>query len=113
MNEKQELDSLIGNNIRRERLRAGYTQDQFSELIGIGSKSLSAVERGQVGISLLTLRRICKVLSVSSNIILFESTPQNDVQAISECLKTLTPHQFSIAQKVFDNLMEAFSVDNT
>ena len=52
---KKEINILVGINIKREREKAGLTQDQFSEMLGIGSKSLSAVERGVVGISLTTL----------------------------------------------------------
>ena len=41
MKRKKELNVIVGANIKREREKAGYTQDQFSELFGIGSKSLS------------------------------------------------------------------------
>lgn len=112
MSEKKEIDLLVGNNIKRERIKAGYTQEKFSELIGIGTKSLSAVERGTVGVSLTTLLRICKVLSVSSNSLLFEESPKNDVQAITERLERLTPEQFAIANDILCKVIEAFSVNN-
>ena len=111
MSEKKEIDLLVGNNIKRERVKAGYTQEKFSELIGIGRKSLSAIERGTVGVSLSTLLRICKVLSISSNSLLFEESPKNDVQAITERLERLTPEQFSIANDILCKVMEAFSVN--
>ena len=112
MSKKKEIDLLVGNNIKRERIRAGYTQDKFSELIGIGSKSLSAIERGTVGVSLSTLLRICNVLSVSSNSLLFENTQKNDVKAITERLERLTPEQFAIANDILCKVMEAFSVNS-
>lgn len=111
MSEKKEIDLLVGNNIKRERVKAGYTQEKFSELIGIGTKSLSAIERGTVGVSLSTLLRICKVLSISSNSLLFEESPKNDVQAITERLERLTPEQFVIANDILCKVMEAFSVN--
>lgn len=46
MNQKKQINSIVGQNIKREREKAGYTQERFSELIGIGPKSLSAIERG-------------------------------------------------------------------
>ena len=112
MSEKKEIDLLVGNNIKRERIKAGYTQEKFSELIGIGTKSLSAVERGTVGVSLTTLLRICRVLSVSSNSLLFEESPKNDVQAITERLERLTPEQFAIANDILCKVIKAFSVNN-
>ena len=110
MNEKKELDILIGGNIKRERIKAGYTQEKFSELIGMGTKSLSAVERGTVGVSLVTLMKICRILSISSNSLLFENTPKNDVQALTERLERLTPDQFAIASDVLCRLLEAFAL---
>lgn len=110
MNEKKEIDILVGANIKRERIKAGYTQDTFSELIGIGTKSLSAIERGTVGVSLTTLLRICKVLSISSNSLLFENTPKNDIQALTERLERLTPKQFEIANSVLCKMLEAFAL---
>lgn len=110
MREKKELDLLIGCNIKRERIKAGYTQERFSEMIGMGTKSLSAVERGTVGVSMVTLLKICKVLSISSNSLLFESTPKNDVQAITERFERLTPEQFAIANDVLCKVLEAFNL---
>ena len=110
MNEKKEIDILVGRNIKRERIKAGYTQEKFSELVGIGTKSLSAIERGTVGVSLTTLLKICKVLSISSNSLLFENTHKNDVQAITERLERLTPEQFEIANSVLCKVLEAFAL---
>ena len=112
MNEKKQIDCLVGSNIKRERIKAGFTQEEFSERIGIGPKSLSAIERGTVGVSLSTLLRICKVLSISTNTILLESTPKNDVQSITERLERLTPKQFDIVNSVICKVIEAFSADN-
>ena len=110
MSKKKDIDLLVGTNIKRERVKAGYTQEQFLELIGIGTKSLSAIERGTVGVSLTTLLKICKVLSISSNSLLFENTPKNDVQAITERLERLTPEQFEIANAVLCKVLEAFAL---
>ena len=111
MYEKKELDILVGSNIKRERVKAGYTQEKFSELIGIGTKSLSAIERGTVGVSLTTLLKICKVLSISSNSLLFENTPKNDIQSIVERLERLTPEQFEITNAVLCKVLEAFTLN--
>lgn len=107
---KNELNILIGNNIKRERTKAGYTQEEFSELIGIGTKSLSAVERGTVGVSLSTLIRICNVLSISSNSILFESSHKNDVQSITERLEQLPPEQFALVNDILCKVLAAFTL---
>jgi len=110
MREKKEINLLVGANIKRERENAGYTQEQFSEIIGIGTKSLSAIERGTVGVSLSLLVRICNALNISSNILLFEKSPVNEVQGLKETLERLDPRQFDIASSVLSKLFEAFSL---
>lgn len=112
MTEKEQLDLLVGSNIKRARLDAGYTQEKFSELIGLGTKSLSAAERGTVGVSLNTLVRICRVLSVSSDTLLFEAVPKNDVHSITERLERLSPEQLSIVGDVICKLLEAFALQS-
>ena len=111
MMEKKELNVLVGINIKREREKAGFTQDQFSEMLGIGSKSLSAIERGVVGISLTTLLKICDILSVSTNTILKENCEKNNIQNITDQLERLTPSQLEIAEDMLNKLIKAFALE--
>ena len=108
MDSKKALNILVGTNIKREREKAGFTQDQFSELLGIGSKSLSSIERGVVGVSLSTLLRCCDILHISSNVLLYEQSRENDADSIAVQLKMLSPEQFQIASDVLANLLKAF-----
>ena len=112
MDGKKEINVAIGANIKRAREKAGFTQEEFSEMIGLGPKSLSAAERGTVGISLSTLQRICRTLSVSSDSILFDAVETNDVAELTARLKLLSPRQFKIANEMVCKLLEAFSLDN-
>ena len=109
MDGRKDLNVLVGGNIKREREKAGLTQDQFSELLGIGSKSLSSIERGVVGVSLTTLLRICDILHISANVLLYEQTQQNDVDSIALQLKMLNAEQFEIASDIMVSLMKVFS----
>ena len=105
------MNVLVGANIKREREKAGFTQDQFSELLGIGSKSLSSIERGVVGVSLPTLLRCCDILHISANVLLYEQDQKNDVDSIALQLKMLSAEQFEIASDVVTNLLKAFSLE--
>ena len=111
MDNRKDLNVLVGANIKREREKAGFTQDQFSELLGIGSKSLSSIERGVVGVSLPTLLRSCEILHISANVLLYEQTQKNDVDGILLQLKLLNAEQFEIASDVITNLIKAFSLE--
>lgn len=110
MEQKKNINISVGASIKRARERAGLTQEQLSELIGIGTKSLSAVERGTVGISLTTLQRICDVLSVSSDMLLFGEGSQNDVKGLTSRLERLTPKQYGIARDILLKLLDAFEL---
>lgn len=109
-NQKKEINVEVGINIKREREKAALTQERFSEMIGLEAKSLSAAERGTVGISLATLRRICTVLSISSDALLFPNTPQNNASHLTKQLERLTPEQFEIAENVIRELLKAFAL---
>ncbi len=73
-------------------------------------KSVSAIERGVVGASLTNLKRICQVLSVSSDTLLFGPAGQNDVRDLTARLERLSPEQFGIARDILNKLMEAFAL---
>ncbi len=89
------------------------TQERFSELIGLGTKSVSAFERGTVGISFTTLKKICQILAVSSDQILFGQREQeeNDLSELTKRLERLSPKQYAITKEVVFKLLEAFSLE--
>ena len=71
MREKKAINIQIGNEIRIARERAGLTQEQFGEIVSLGTKNVSDIERGVAGITVSTLKRICEKLSISSDLIIF------------------------------------------
>ena len=112
MTSKKDIDSLVGANIKRERERANFTQEKFAEMIGIGPKSLSAIERGTVGISLPALRRILyERFTISSDEYCCSVTAKKtDVQVLEERLSRLSPAQFEIANHIMSGLLAAFAL---
>ena len=111
MDNKKELDQMIGARIKKAREAAGLTQDRFGELVRMGPKNVSAVERGMVGVSLLTLRRICKVLAISSDYLLFGcDEKETDAGILSERLTLLPQEQFAIVRDIVNKLLEAFAL---
>ena len=112
MTDKKEINLLIGANIKQARERAGLTQEQLSERMGMGVKSLSAVERGSVGISLTSLKKVCSILHVSSDELIFGDQKLNDISAMCSRLERLTPAQFHIVEDILCKLMEAFTISD-
>ena len=79
--EKRELNIAIGKRIRCERERAGLTREQLAELVDITSRFVADIERGSVGISVPTLRKICEALNIRSDVD-DDGTPTTDFEVI-------------------------------
>lgn len=110
MREIPEQNLILGENIKREREKAGYTQERFSEIIDMTPNNLSAVERGVAGVSLKTLRRICEALKVSADDLLFGQREKSDGEALIRKLERLDARQMRIVQEVLSALLEAFTL---
>ena len=106
----QEINVILGENIRRERERAGYTQERLSEMIDMSTQNLSTVERGMAGVSLKMLRRICEALKVSADDLLFGQRENSDGEALIRKLERLDARQMRIVQEVLSALLEAFAL---
>ncbi len=108
MRDKKEINIYIGNHIRIARERAGLTQEQLGNLIGMGTKNVSDVERGVAGITVSTLKRICEKLSISSDSIIFGDQGRNDVEHLADRLERLSPEQFRIVEDFLNHVFDMF-----
>ena len=59
--------------IRKGRENLGYTREQFAEMLDVSVSYMAEVERDRTGISVKMLIKICKVLGLSADYILFGS----------------------------------------
>ncbi len=84
MQQKKELNIQMGSRIRKARLQAGLTQEAFAELLHLGPKHISAMERGTVGLSMETLQNSCQVLHVSADTLLFGDIEKSPADALSD-----------------------------
>ncbi len=64
---RQELNIEIGKRCRIARREANLTQEQLGNYLDVNSQFISDVERGVVGISLLTLKDISNALGVTAD----------------------------------------------
>lgn len=67
----KQINWEIGGRIASARHKAGLSQMKLAEYIDVNTQFISDVERGLSGVSIKTLRKICNVLEVSSDYILF------------------------------------------
>lgn len=57
--------------IRKAREDRGYTREKFAELLDVSVSYMAEVERGRTGISVKMLIKICSVLGLSADYVLF------------------------------------------
>ena len=106
MRAKKEINIQIGERIKAARELAGRTQEQLAEAIEVSPQYVSDLERGVVGISIPTLKRLCIHLGVSSDQILFDRQTEAYALAISERCRNLSDRQFRTVLEILDRLVE-------
>ncbi len=104
---KKDFNVQIGERVRLARDAAGFTQEQLAERVGVSPQYVSDLERGVVGLSVPTLRRICLALHISSDSILFGGLAEDEVSEIAEKCRLLPREQLRILSDIIDRYAEA------
>ncbi len=107
MREKKEINIQIGEQIKRARERAKLTQEVLAERIEVSPQYVSDLERGVVGVSIATLKRVCMSLCVSSDQILFGQETQERSAAIADQCKSLTDEQYRLFSEITEKFVAA------
>ena len=58
--------------IRTARENMGYTREKFAEKLDVSVSYLAELERGRTGISVKMLVKVCNILGLSADYVLFE-----------------------------------------
>lgn len=61
----QELQKSLGARIRRLRERKGYTQESFTDSVGLHRNFMGAVERGEQNLTIRSLQTIARGLGTT------------------------------------------------
>ena len=64
--------------IRKAREDLGYTREKFAEKLDVSVSYLAELERGRTGISVKMLIKVCNVLGLSADYVLFGNDRQED-----------------------------------
>ena len=71
----EDLNVLVGRNVRRLRLAAGLSQEAFAHACGLHRTYIGDVGRGERNITLATLAKIAAALDASPLDLLREPAP--------------------------------------
>lgn len=70
--------------IRKAREDLGYTREKFAEILDVSVSYLAEVERGRTGISVKMLIKMCHVLGLSADYILFGQERDADAMRLDQ-----------------------------
>lgn len=95
--------------IRKAREDAGYTREKFSEALGVSVSYMAEVERGRTGISVKMLIKICKLLGLSADYVLFGESSNTD--ALVAKLQRIDEKYLPMLDKIIGELLALGETD--
>lgn len=107
------LKQMIGQNIAKYREKAGLTQAQLADTIGISTPFLSRVERGEKMMKVETLKRAANVLRVSCDALLSENSPSAHLENINKLLMEQPTEYLSGIEHIIRTCVEEFEPKKT
>ena len=110
MKEKKEINVEIGVQVRIAREGEKMTQEQLAEKIDVTPQYVSDLERGVVGISISTLKKLCVALDVSSDQILFGIKDGGHMEALEERYSGLSREQYELLANIINSFVEAVRI---
>ena len=94
---------LMGERLKKARLKRGYTQEKLSEIMNVSIAYLSRIETGATHINLKRLNELCGLLNVSEAYILNGASNNSSSylnNEIASILKDCTPDKKDLIYQV-------------
>lgn len=82
---------IIGENTRKYRRRAGLTQAELAEQVGVGTAFISRVERGQKRMRIETMLMVASALNISVDLLLHRENENAQLQTLVRMLEGQPP----------------------
>lgn len=98
----------IGARLRHKREQAGYSREKLGELCSLSPRFIANVELGDSTFSLDSLMVVCKVLSCSSDYLLFGDSVDDGVwtETVAKIINMDVQYQTAV-DKVLRGVIEA------
>ncbi len=95
---------MLHTRIRQAREKMGYTRERFAEKLDVSVSYLAELERGRTGISVKMLVKVCNVLGLSADYVLFgEEKKENDMRA--DAVSRIDEKYLPLLDKVITELL--------
>lgn len=98
-----------GRKIRDLRIKRGYTVSELAEKVGISTKYMYKIERGEVNFSANILLRLAESLNVSCDYILKDN--HNDRVMMYESIKQFTEKEQLVLERILFELIKLKEIE--
>lgn len=100
----------IGRRLREKREQAGYTREKLGELCSLSPRFIANIELGDSTFSLDSLMTVCRVLSCSSDYLLFGDCVDGEVWTDSALkLRQIDLRYKEPVEKVIQGILEVIA----
>lgn len=90
--------------IRKAREDMGYTREKFAEKLDVSVSYLAELERGRTGISVKMLIKVCNVLGLSADYVLFGNERTEDEMRL-DAIRRINEKYLPLMDKVIEELL--------
>ena len=90
--------------IRKTREEKGYTREKFAEKLDVSVSYLAELERGRTGISVKMLLKVCNVLGLSADYVLFGEERTEDKKRL-DSINRIDEEYLPLLDKIINELL--------
>lgn len=109
---KENLMTVVGNNLRTYRMMRNMTQEELAEKVGVSISFCANIERGKKGVSMFILRDFADALDITVNHLLYEHGTDQRIENIIVLLQDKPPAFLNWIEKVISLPNEDFLSSN-
>lgn len=85
-------NAVFGLRIRSIRERQKLSREKLAELANISTQFLADIETGKKGMTVITLKKLCDALHISSDLIIYDSD-DFDASYINSLIEKIPPEK--------------------
>ena len=97
--------------IRKAREEQGYTRERFAEKLDASVSYMAELERGRTGISVKMLIKVCNLLGLSADYVLFGTERKQDSQRL-DAIHRIDDKYLPLLDSVIIELLELSQKEN-
>ena len=106
--QKHDLQQIIGQNLYRIRTANGFTREKLAERAGVSTTFYANLECGNKMMSIITLRKLADALGVSTDSLIYEDRPCEDIDRIQKILRTQPAQTVAFYEELIRFCVESF-----